>query len=64
MDTTKSLEEQFNIFLKLANDVCLNTKLHATIPMYFEDLGTQSAWFCFTRAYWMGVKDADKGRYL
>lgn len=61
--TIKSLEQQFEIFLKLAKDFCLDTTQSKTIPMCFENLETQAAWYVYTRAYWLGVTDADKERW-
>jgi hypothetical protein len=63
MTTIKSLEQQFDSFLSLAKDFCLDTTQSKTIPMYFENLDVQAAWCMYTRAYWAGVTDADKERW-
>lgn len=63
MNTTKSMEELFTIFLKKAESVGLDITLHPTVEMYFESLDTQGAWMLWGRAYWLGVEDADKQHY-
>lgn len=62
-DQTKSSEELFDFFLEKANSVGLDTALHPTVERYFDNLDTQGAWMLFGRAYWMGVKDADRERW-
>ncbi len=59
----KSNEQQFQIFLSLAQswgmDVTLNPKLDSK---FFQAPATQDAWMMFTNAYWKGVMDADTER--
>lgn len=63
MDTIKSMEELFTIFLEKAESVGMDITLHKTVEMYFENLDVQGAWMLFTRGYWLGISDADKGHY-
>lgn len=63
-DLVKPLEEQFNIFCSMAVDYGMDLELHDNIPQYFENLQTQAAFVLFTRAYWLGIRDADKEHWL
>ena len=58
----KSHEEQFQIFLSLAQSWGMNAELHPTLDKYFEDPTTQDCWMMYTNAYWKGVLDADTER--
>lgn len=58
----KSNEQQFQIFLSLAQSWGMDVELHPTLDKFFQNHSTQDCWMMFTNAYWKGVFDADTER--
>lgn len=56
----ETLEQQLPIFLKMAQDVRLDTTLMINSKYAFEDVGTNAAWMIFNMAYSLGVRDGQK----
>lgn len=55
-----TLEKQLPIFIKMAQDVRLDTTLLPNTKYAFEDVKTNGAWMIFNLAYSMGVRDGQK----
>lgn len=55
-----SLEKQLPIFIKMAQDVRLDTTLLPNTKYAFEDVNTNGAWMVFSQAYSLGVRDGQK----
>lgn len=55
-----TLEKQLPIFIKMAQDVRLDTKLLPNTNYAFEDVHTNGAWMVFSQAYSLGVRDGMK----
>lgn len=55
-----SLEKQLPVFLKMAEDVRLDTTILPNTKYAFEDVNTNGAWMVFSQAYSLGVRDGQK----
>jgi len=55
-----SLEKQLPVFIKMAQDVYLDTTLLPNTKYAFEDVRTNAAWMVFSQAYSLGVMDGQK----
>lgn len=55
-----TLEKQLPIFIKMAQDVRLDTTLLPNTKYAFEDVKTNGAWMVFSQAYSLGVRDGMK----
>lgn len=52
-----TLEKQFDVFVDMAQSVCLDTTIAENTQFSFKDVKTQGAWMIFGWAYNMGSKD-------
>lgn len=55
-----TLDKQLPIFIKMAQDVRLDTTLLPNTKYSFEDVKTNGAWMVFSQAYSLGVRDGQK----
>jgi hypothetical protein len=55
-----SLEKQLPIFLKMADDLRLDTTILNGTKYAFESVKTNAAWMIFNSAYSLGVCDGQK----
>jgi len=55
-----TLDKQLPVFIKMAEDVRLNTTLLTNTKYAFEDVKTNGAWMVFSQAYSLGVRDGQK----
>lgn len=55
-----TLEKQLPVFIKMADDVRLDTTLLPNTKYAFEDVNTNGAWMVFSQAYSLGVRDGMK----
>lgn len=58
-----SLDQQLPVFIKLAEEVRLDTTLLPNAKYAFEDVKTNGAWMVFSQAYSLGVRDGQKDVY-
>jgi len=59
----ETLEAQFPVFIKLADEVRLDVTLLPNTQFSFEDVKTQGAWMVFSQAYSLGVRDGEKNMW-
>lgn len=59
----ESLEEQIQVFVKMADDVRLDVTLLPDTKFSFKDVRTQGAWMVFSQAYSLGVRDGEKNMW-
>lgn len=55
-----TLDKQLPIFIKMAQNVRLDTTLLPNTKYAFEDVNTNGAWMVFSQAYSLGVCDGQK----
>ena len=55
-----TLEAQLPVFIKMADDVRLDTTIMSGTKYSFEDVKTQGAWMCWSQAYSLGVRDGQR----
>lgn len=55
-----TLETQLPIFIKMAEDVRLDTTIMLGTKYSFEDVKTNAAWHIFNMAYSLGIRDGQK----
>lgn len=56
----ESLQEHLEVFMKLADEVGLDTTISKHSPLCFESVTTQGAFMLFTSGYWLGARDNEK----
>lgn len=55
-----TLEAQLPVFIKMADDVRLDTTIMSGTKYSFEDVRTNAAWIIFNMAYSLGARHATK----